>query len=159
MIEFATSITSARVGNALVIIDCIICVAVIVKQSLLRAALMICFCKIGNSSSPISTPKSPRAIITPSEASIISSRLSKASARSILETIAPFPPAAKNNFRASSTSAALRTKEIAKKSAFSLPATTISALSFSVSAPADKPPPRKFKPLLFDNLPPTKVVQ
>jgi hypothetical protein len=49
----------------------------------LERVRMIFFCRPGSSASPISTPRSPRATITTSEAVQISTRFSIASARSI----------------------------------------------------------------------------
>ena len=94
--------------------DCIIWVAVITTRSIVRASWMIRFCTAGSSASPISTPKSPRAIMTASEASMISSMLVMASARSILATMPPCPPAWRSNSRASWMSSAQRGKETAR---------------------------------------------
>ncbi|MCY1448319.1 hypothetical protein D9M71_649780 [compost metagenome] len=88
MTELATSSTSARVGIGLSTIDCSIWVAVITTLFWASEALMIFFCRPGSSASPISTPRSPRATITTSLASTISSRFSMASVRSILDTSA-----------------------------------------------------------------------
>ncbi|OPZ84652.1 MAG: hypothetical protein BWY76_01755 [bacterium ADurb.Bin429] len=63
---FATSVTSARVGRGLRIIESSICVAVMTGLPAWLAALIICFCSSGMRSSDTSTPKSPRATITPS---------------------------------------------------------------------------------------------
>ena len=86
---FATSNTSARVGIGFSIIDSIICVAVITARSKARERWIKRFWTAGKFASPISTPKSPRATITTSEARIISSIVgcNTASARSTLETI------------------------------------------------------------------------
>ena len=109
----ATSETSARVGIGLVIIDSIICVAVITSLFCARAMRIIRFCRPGTAASPTSTPRSPRATIMASEASIIASRLPMASARSILAIILALPPAFFTKLRANSTSAADLGKEIA----------------------------------------------
>jgi len=113
MTALATSNTSARVGMGLSTIDCIICVAVITTRSRVRATWMMRFCTAGSSASPISTPRSPRAIITTSEAWMISSRLVMDSARSILATTPPWPPAARSSSRASWMSSAQRGKDTA----------------------------------------------
>ena len=92
----ATSETSARVGWGLWIMDSIIWVAVITKRFSARARRMMCFCTPTSSASPISTARSPRATMTPSEATMIASRVSSsatASARSILAMMPPLPPA------------------------------------------------------------------
>jgi len=72
-IAVATSETSARVGTAASIIDSSICVATTTGLPRRRAALTISFCRMGTVSSANSTPRSPRATISPSAASIISS--------------------------------------------------------------------------------------
>ena len=105
--ELATSKTSARVAIGLSIIDSIICVAVITTLFMLRAFLIRLFCNAGNSASPISTPKSPRATIMTSDASIISSIFSMASARSTLVTILASLPCALTSLRHWFTSAAV----------------------------------------------------
>ena len=155
----ATSNTSARVGIGLSRIDSIICVAVMITQFRLRARLIIFFCTAGRLASPISTPRSPRATITASDALIMASRFSSASARSILAMIPPSPPASRNNCRARLISSALRGNETATKSASMSAAVTISALSFSVSASAVNPPPLRLMPLLSDSSPPTSTLQ
>ena len=99
----ATSITSARVGIGALIIDSIICVAVITTLFKRRAVRIMFFCTPTNRASPISTPKSPRATITTSEALTISSNascVSTASARSTLATILALHPASFANRRA-----------------------------------------------------------
>ena len=96
----ATSITSARVGIGLLIIDSIICVAVITTRFNLRERRINFFCTPTNSGSPISTPKSPRATIITSEAKIISSIAASSttvSARSTFATIFAFKPASRAN--------------------------------------------------------------
>ena len=79
----ATSLTSARVGTGLTIIDSIICVAVIVKRSISRASLIIRFCSAGTAALPTSTARSPRATMIPSDALRIDSSAGIASVRSI----------------------------------------------------------------------------
>src|SRR6476661_5353171 len=73
-IAFATSLASARVGRGFSIIDSSICVAVITGLRQSAARRITCFCMIGTFSGGISTPRSPRATITPSATSSISSR-------------------------------------------------------------------------------------
>ena len=67
IIEFATSFTSALVGTALSIIVSIICVAIITGILALFARLTNFFWINGTSCIGISTPKSPRATIKPSQ--------------------------------------------------------------------------------------------
>ena len=57
----AQSVTSARVGTGLVIIDSIICVAVMQNLFAALAFRMRNFCAVGTRCSPSSTPRSPRA--------------------------------------------------------------------------------------------------
>ena len=65
----ATSDASARVGRGAEIIDSSIWVATMTGLALRRAFSTISFWTIGTSSSGSSTPRSPRATITPSKAS------------------------------------------------------------------------------------------
>ena len=112
----ATSNTSARVGVGAVIIDSIICVAVITTLLALLAASISCFCTATKLASPISTPRSPRATIMPSEASIIPGRNSSvmASARSILAIIWAVLPDCFRSSLVSSTSSFDCTNEMAR---------------------------------------------
>ncbi|MNY30614.1 hypothetical protein D3C86_1647280 [compost metagenome] len=103
----ATSDTSARVGMGLEIMDSIICVAVMTTLFSVRACWMMRFWMPTNSASPTSTPRSPRATITPSLARISESSASSsatASARSILAMIQAWLPASASKARASSMS-------------------------------------------------------
>ncbi|MNN42387.1 hypothetical protein D3C81_1565630 [compost metagenome] len=113
----ATSETSARVGIGLWIIDSIIWVAVITTLLRVRAWAMIFFWMPTSSASPISTPRSPRATITPSLARIrpsSASSLATASARSILAISQASLPASSRRRRAYSMSAASRGKDTAR---------------------------------------------
>ena len=65
------SLTSARVGYGFSIIDSSICVAVITNFPCFRARSMMDFWMNGTFSSAISTPRSPRATMTPSLSSRI----------------------------------------------------------------------------------------
>ena len=85
--------------------------------ALRRAASMICFCRNGTSSSGHSTPRSPRATMTPSKARTISSRLSMACGFSILAMTGRCTPTSSMIARTSSTSAAERTNDSAMMSA------------------------------------------
>ena len=80
----ATSLVSARVGTGLSIIDSSICVATMTGLAMRRQSSTARFCTIGTASSGSSTPRSPRATMMPSNASMISSRLSTACGFSIL---------------------------------------------------------------------------
>ena len=96
----ATSLTSARVGIGFSHIDSIICVATITGVQCFGASRMMRFCTGGTEASPISTPRSPRATITASDASRILSRFSTASARSTLATSPALEPSARTSERA-----------------------------------------------------------
>ena len=83
----ATSVASARVGLDEETIDSIICVAVIAGLPAAAHSRSIILCRSGTWSKGISIPRSPRAIITASETSIISLKFSSASGFSIFATI------------------------------------------------------------------------
>ncbi len=78
----ATSEASARVGRGLRIIESSISVAVMTGRPARLARSMICFWIAGTRSGPTSTPRSPRATITASVASMIGWSASMASGRS-----------------------------------------------------------------------------
>mmetsp|Transcript_60416 Transcript_60416/g.134648 ORF Transcript_60416/g.134648 Transcript_60416/m.134648 type:complete len:204 (+) Transcript_60416:958-1569(+) len=90
---FATSEHSARVGRGLVIIDSSICVATTHGLPALRHLTIISFCSRKTFSGGISIPRSPRATMTPSVSSRISSNLSRPSWFSIFEMILMLFPA------------------------------------------------------------------
>ena len=140
------------------IIDSIICVAVMVSLLRSRAIRIIRFCSAGTAASPTSTARSPRATMMPSEASMISSSAGIASARSILAISSAWPPAARSSSRAicmSSPRLAGTTRRESRPS--SVAAVLMSSMSFAVSAGADRPPPCRLMPLLFDSVPPTST--
>ncbi len=72
---FATSLASARVGSAWWIMDSSICVAVIAGFPCSSEQRMIRFWTSGTAAGPISTPRSPRATMTASEAEMIALQL------------------------------------------------------------------------------------
>ncbi len=84
-----TSLTSARVGRGFFCMLSSICVAT--TTGFPAAAAMhfstISFCQMTTSSRGTSTPRSPRATMIPSAASVISSRFSSASVLSTLAMI------------------------------------------------------------------------
>ena len=90
---FATSLTTPRVGTGALIIDSIICVAVIVNLSASSASLIMRFCKAGTAALPTSMAKSPRATIMPSLSAImlLSASISIASARSTFAIVRTLP--------------------------------------------------------------------
>ena len=113
-IALATSEASARVGRGFSIMLSSICVAVITTLPAAFAAAMIRFCAIGTSSVPSSTPRSPRATITPSVTARIASRSSSACGFSIFAITGVCGAAASGSAAlASITSAARRTNDIA----------------------------------------------
>ncbi len=74
----ATSDASARVGREAPIIDSSIWVATMTGLAISRAAATVAFWTSGTCSSGSSTPRSPRATITPSNASTIEVMLATA---------------------------------------------------------------------------------
>mmetsp|Transcript_66788 Transcript_66788/g.184196 ORF Transcript_66788/g.184196 Transcript_66788/m.184196 type:complete len:247 (+) Transcript_66788:1210-1950(+) len=88
-IAVAMSEHSARVGAGLSIIDSSIWVATITGLPWERHSSMISFWSMGTSSGCISTPRSPRATMMPSQTSVISLRLSMADGFSILASTLP----------------------------------------------------------------------
>src|SRR5690625_5405818 len=68
-IAFATSEASALVGRGLRCMESSICVAVITGLPTLLHSRINAFCTSGTSSGGISTPKSPRATMDPSDTS------------------------------------------------------------------------------------------
>jgi len=69
----ATSLTSARVGRGQLTIESSIWVAVITGMPSALHLRISSFCSSGTSSAGISTPRSPRATITPSQSGRIAS--------------------------------------------------------------------------------------
>jgi hypothetical protein len=109
----ATSEVSARVGIGLEIIDSSIWVATMTGFAMRRLSSTARFCTIGTASSGSSTPRSPRATMMPSKASMISSRLSTACGFSIFAITGTLRPSSAMISKTRSTSAALRTNESA----------------------------------------------
>src|SRR5580693_8065611 len=83
----ATSLASARVGRVDFVIDWSISVATMTGRRARRAMCRICRWMTGTRSGGNSTPRSPRATITPSLAATMLSRFSTASGVSILATM------------------------------------------------------------------------
>mmetsp|Transcript_60566 Transcript_60566/g.118741 ORF Transcript_60566/g.118741 Transcript_60566/m.118741 type:complete len:590 (-) Transcript_60566:46-1815(-) len=149
-----TSLTSARVGRGFFCMDSSIWVATITGFPEASHRCTISFCQITTSSRGTSTPRSPRATIMPSEASVISSKFSSASVDSTLAMILAWGLLSGQNSawqvatcaRISSTSLALRTNEAATKStSFSTPYRMCS-LSKSDMAGRSTAMPGKFTP-------------
>ena len=125
----ATSEASARVGIGESIIDSSICVATTTGLPALRQMRVISFCTPGIRSGGNSTPRSPRAIMTPSAAETISSRMSNAAGFSILIMMAALSLI---RLRASMISLIRWTNESATQSTPRSSAKARSSLSFSV---------------------------
>ena len=156
----ATSLTSARVGRGLRIMESSICVAVMTGLPAMLVRRIIFFCSMGTSQAGISTPRSPRATISPSLAAIISSRLSTPSRFSILEMMRMCsPPQSRRQARMSSTSLARRTKEAATKSKSCSAAKRRSARSFSVREGRCIGTPGMLMLLLLESGPPLRTRQ
>ena len=110
---FATSLASARVGRVDFVIDWSISVATMTGRRTRRATPRICRWMTGTRSGGNSTPRSPRATITPSDAATMLSRFSTASGVSIFAMIGVGAPHASQISRTSRMSSARRTKESA----------------------------------------------
>ena len=119
---------------------------------------MICFCITGTFSGLISTPRSPRATITPSVTARMASRFSMASGFSSLAMTGTFFRAREMAALARRTSFALRTKLTATKFAPCCNANTRSRWSFGVSAGMRSLTPGKLMPLCSPSSPPLTTV-
>ena len=156
---FAISLTSARVGYGFSIIDSSICVAVITNFPCFRARSMIDFWINGTFSSAISTPRSPRATITPSLSSRMASRFVQASGFSIFAMICTCESASSRYNRSRSTSSRLRTNESATKSMPASSPKRRSAISFLLKEAALTSTPGRLIPLRSEILPPLTTSQ
>ncbi len=130
----ATSDASARVGREFSIIESSIWVATMTGLAFSRHSCTARFCTSGTWSSGSSTPRSPRATMTPSKASTIASRLSTASGFSTLASTGRCTPTSLMIAWASLMSSAERTKESATRSTPRPSAKRRSSVSFSDSA-------------------------
>ncbi len=155
----ATSLASARVGRGLEIIDSSIWVAVITGQRKADARAMIRFCSTGTWAADSSTPRSPRATITASEAWMISSRWSRACGFSSLAMSGVLAPAHPIKLRARSRSRGSRMNDRATKSTWWARANCRSARSFSVSDGSDSALPGRLTPLRSPRVPPCTTRQ
>ena len=115
---------------------------------------MICFCNNGIFSTGSSTPRSPRAIITASDSTIISLKFSSASGFSIFEIIFVLLFLASNLFLSPSKSFTLRTNDRATQSNFCSMINSRSSTSFSVSAGNEILVSGKFIPFFEERIPP-----
>mmetsp|Transcript_96005 Transcript_96005/g.248724 ORF Transcript_96005/g.248724 Transcript_96005/m.248724 type:complete len:415 (+) Transcript_96005:784-2028(+) len=156
----ATSLHSALVGAGLEIMDSNIWVATITGLPAAFALMIMSFCTNGTSSGFISTPRSPRATMTPSEASRIFSRSSTADGFSIFaNNFGLAPREDSTNWRNSSMSSCLCTKDSAIQSTSFLQANSMSVLSFGVIGEIGSTTSGVLTPLRALNLPPTSTVQ
>ena len=153
----AASEASARVGRLFSIIDSSTWVATMTGLARRRAISHARFCTSGTSSSGISTPRSPRATITPSKARMISSRFSTACGFSILAMTGSRSPSSSMIACTSRMSSAVRTNDSAIMSTRIRSAQRRSALSFSDIAGTDTATPGRLMPLLFDSVPPSST--
>ncbi|MNS28087.1 hypothetical protein D3C72_600530 [compost metagenome] len=155
----ATSEASARLGRGLWIIESSIWVAVMTGLPAALQAAIMAFCAIGTSSGLVSTPRSPRATMQPSETATMSRIASTASRRSIFEiSLARLPWAARYS-RIISTSEGSCTKLAATKSTPCSMPKSRSSLSFGVTTSTFIFTPGKFTPLLGLSGPPTTTSQ
>ena len=110
-IALATSEASARVGRGFSTMLSSICVAVMTTLPAPLARSMIRFCRVGTSSVESSTPRSPRATMTPSDTSRMEARSSMASRFSIFAITGQVPPRDLMRALHSLTSEAWRTND------------------------------------------------
>ncbi len=155
---FATSETSARVGLDAPIIVSSIWVATMTGFAFRRARAIARFCTSGTSSSGISTPRSPRAIMKPSKASMISSSRSTAWGFSILAMTGTRRPSSSMILATSAKSSADRTNDNAIMSAPIRKPHRRSSRSFSLIAGTDKAAPGTLIPLWSEIVPPSITV-
>ena len=117
------------------------------------------FWRTGTSSAGNSTPKSPRATITPSHNASTASICSMASCFSILAMTGTCLPVLEINSLISMISWGLRTNESATQSTPWSRPNIKSSRSLSVIALTERYTPGKLTPLLFDKVPPTVTRQ
>ena len=140
---------------ATVIIDSSICVATTTGLPAARPARVICFCMPGTFSSGISTPRSPRATISASATSMISSSRCTACGFSILAITAARPRVI---FLASAMSSGRCTKDSAIQSMPASSAASRSERSLAVERrERDRSVSGRLTPLRSDSLPPTST--
>jgi hypothetical protein len=131
---FATSLASARVGRGLFRIESSMSVAVMTGLPAARASAISIFCTVGTCSSGNSTPRSPRATMTASNAAMIAPARATASGRSIFASTGTSMPSARHAARTSSAASGPRTNDTATQSTPAFAATVRAAWSRSVRA-------------------------
>ncbi len=144
-------------GRGFSIIDSSTWVATMTGLAWRRASSIARFWTIGTSSSGSSTPRSPRATMTPSNAAMICWRLSTACGFSILAMTGRRTPTSSITSYTSSRSEAERTNDSAIMSARSRRAQRRSSLSFSDRAGTETATPGRLMPLLLDTVPGTRT--
>ena len=132
----------------------IICVAMITGLQANLHFSTIFFCQRGTISIGTSTPRSPRATMIASVASMMASIFSKASGFSIFATILQNLPAALMRFRRSTMSSADLTKDKAIQSTSLAKPNSRSSKSFSVKEGAETLVFGRFIPFLDFKIPP-----
>src|SRR5664279_6508429 len=120
-----------------------------------RARAIARFCTIGTCSSGISTPRSPRAIMKPSNASTISSRWSTACGFSILAMTGTRVPSSSMILATAAKSSADRTNDKAIRSAPIRRPQRRSSTSLSLIAGTDNAAPGTLMPLWSEIVPPS----
>ena len=139
-------------------IDSSICVAVIVGLARRPAMASSRFCTSGTSSIGSSMPRSPRAIMIPSAASMISSALAAACGFSILAISGTSAPRSARCSRTGSRSSRRRTNESAKKSSSISRPASISAMSSALTAGSETVTLGRLRPWREATLPPTSTL-
>ena len=154
-IALATSEASARLGREFSIIDSSIWVATMTGLPASRHIWIAPFWTMGTSSRGSSTPRSPRATMTPSKAATMPSRLATACGFSTLAKTGMRRPISSMIACTSSTSAAERTNDRKTKSTPIRSAQRRSSLSLSDSAGTLTATPGRLIPLLLLTGPPS----
>mmetsp|Transcript_27782 Transcript_27782/g.64055 ORF Transcript_27782/g.64055 Transcript_27782/m.64055 type:complete len:231 (-) Transcript_27782:402-1094(-) len=152
-IALATSVTSARVGRGLEIIDSSICVAVMTGLPALLHLEIIIFCATNTFSIGISTPRSPRATMMPSASLRISSKLSSPCWFSIFAKIFTPRPSRPINDRISAISSGLRINDAAMQSIPCVIPKMISSSSLGVIDGSSTILPGRLTPLFHPSMP------
>mmetsp|Transcript_30623 Transcript_30623/g.77134 ORF Transcript_30623/g.77134 Transcript_30623/m.77134 type:complete len:283 (-) Transcript_30623:769-1617(-) len=148
----ATSLTSALVGMGVVIMLSSICVATTTGQPLLLHLSMMDRWRMGTSSCISSTPRSPRATMTPSDSAMMSSRRSTAEGFSIFAMTKARSP---TSWRSSTMSDGFCTKERATQSTPMSRAAERSDRSLRVRGEMGMMIEGVLTPFLSESLPPT----
>mmetsp|Transcript_36159 Transcript_36159/g.85607 ORF Transcript_36159/g.85607 Transcript_36159/m.85607 type:complete len:207 (-) Transcript_36159:52-672(-) len=153
-IALAMSLASARVGMGLSIMLSSICVATITGLPCRRHSAMISRWTMGTHSIAISTPRSPRATMQPSDAAMTAARSLTADGFSIFAMILARPL---TSSRSSSISSARCTKLRATQSTSISSACTRSSRSLGVSGEMGRTIEGVLTPLRSESLPPTST--